>query len=272
MDRNLTVYRHIAPLAEYDDAQPLNLFPSVTITAEDDEPLRMLINRALVELAAAEDINTERATSLGYFLAFARAAHDPSLPAQWRFQMQYYGVNQEGLLFVDDEQLRRMTVGDLRRSSENGYLLGAWDQIVVMEPEGLGGPGELVSPFLDFLESVGVDIVAGAVLAGSVKIAATVGREVCDRRARQVIDSWHEHGINGPWVIRRWIDQKRSWPASEVATRLSINQAEAESLLKALGYDYSDRLIEWTVGTTKKAKKRRERWEDAESIEWQRPR
>lgn len=79
-------------------------------------------------------------------------------------------------------------------------------------------------------------------------VARRVRRIQRDRRVKRVIAGWHRQGIDGPWILTRWVDTKTTWPADEVAKRLAITRHEAESLLKAMGYEYSDRLQAWTRG------------------------
>lgn len=72
--------------------------------------------------------------------------------------------------------------------------------------------------------------------------------------------------------MSRWIDTKTAWTAEEVTKRLGMTRREAESFLRAMGYEYSERLGLWTVGTTDEAVKRRMRWDRGSTKEWQRPR
>ncbi|MEJ7706731.1 MAG: hypothetical protein WKF82_05235 [Nocardioidaceae bacterium] len=220
----------------------------------------------------AQDEDASLPTGLAVLLAFADPDHDPSVPTSWPTSHAYYGVRPDGRLLVEGWDLHRMTVGDLRRAWESGYVTGGWDQIVVLDPEGLGGPADLVSPFVDFLADVGFELVVGAAAyqAQQAKIRIEQWRE--DRRARAIIDSWHEHGIDGPWTLSQWVDRKVSWSAFEVSTRLGISQVQADSLLAALGYEYSKRLGAWTVGTSQAAINRRRKWDEGESKEWRRPR
>ncbi len=142
----------------------------------------------------------------------------------WRASHEYWGVTDDGRLLIDGWGLTDLTVGDLRRGSESGYFEGAWDHIVILDPEGLGGPGDLVSPFTEFLNGVGVELAMGAVLAPIYAAARRVRQSQQDRRARKVVAEWHRHGIDGPWLLSQWIDLKTAWRAEEVATRLGMSR------------------------------------------------
>jgi hypothetical protein len=268
MPQDLTLYHHTESCFHGNEDFALESFPRVVVQVEDDDNLRRVIEDALREIHEGEDPGS---THLAVWLSFA----DPeqaSTPKVWTSSHEYWGVSADGRLVADGWNLRHLTVGDLRRGSESGYFEGAWDHIVVLDPEGLGGPGDFVSPFTEFFGNVGVDLAAGLVMTPLLRAARRVRRMQSDRRARRVIAGWHRQGIDGPWVLTKWIDKKSTWKAEEVAMRLAMSLQEAESLLEAVGYEYSDRLQAWTVGTTEKASKRRKRWDRGVATEWQRPR
>lgn len=266
MERHVSVHLHDSSWSEYDDPRPLDSLPSVTVGCADSSLLSSVIDQALASISAKHFAPAE-AVRRGYYLTFATPEHEPSVAAQWRFQQDYYGVDATGRLFIDDVQLKRMTVGDLARSGRAGYLVGAWDRIVVMRPEGLGGGSpvvDLVAQFVDFLDKVGFELAVGTASTQLGRVAERINTVRGDVRVRKIIRSWDDRGIDRPWEIRRWIDMKTRWDAAEVAKRLRIERTEAESLLRALGFDFEARLDSWTVGTTEKARKRRKKWERAE--------
>jgi hypothetical protein len=271
MAHEITVYDHPESFfAEIDDVFSLQSFRHVEVNAQDDDVLRDVVDNAL------ESLSYDRSslpTSLAVWLSFPDQNSDPSTQRRWSPDSPYWGVAEDGSLLVEGWNLSTMTVGDLLRASASGYLGSrAWDQIVVLHPEGLGGPGDMVSPFLDFLSDVGLELTVAAAATQVERSARVAQRFAKDRRARQVVDSWHEQGIEGPWILTKWIDVKTSWHAAEVAKRLRLSGEEAESLLTAMGYEYSDHLKEWTVGTTRKSIGRRRRWDECAQAEWQRSR
>lgn len=276
MAHTITVYD--APLLERSSsAYAADKFPRAVVEADDGEDLLEVLNEALASLwqGIESDAHWGRPLVRGrpVWLSFARRSDDPAMPRTWEPQQYYFGVAVDGALIVQDWDSLAMTVGDLRRAGESGYLPGDWDHVVVLVPWGLGGGGEIVSEFVNFLQAVGFN--TGVGVAGTA--ATTVGRRLArrifsDRRARQVVDSWHEQGLDGPWTLTKWIDTKTAWNAGEVAKRLRLTSEEAVSLLEAMGYELSERLGKWTVGTSKKAVKQRQRWNKNAQKEWQRPR
>lgn len=276
MAQTITVYD--APLLEWwDSAHALDAFPRAVIQADDGDDLLDVLNGALESITSrgGSDPPWGRPLQAGcpVWLDFARSSDDPAAPRTWVTQQYFFGVDLDGKLIVRDWHSLAMTVGDLRRAGESGYLPGDWDQIVILVPEGLGGGGELVSAFVDFLQTVGFETAVGA--AGATATAAgqrAARRLLYDRRARQVAESWHDQGIEGPWTLTKWVDTKTAWDAAEVAKRLQLGGEEAVSLLEAMGYERSERLGKWTVGTSRKAVRQRQRWEKQAQKEWQRPR
>lgn len=276
MAQTITVYD--GPMLEWaDSTYALDTFPRATVEAEDDECLLDVLNRALgaVSDGAGSQAPWGRPLALGrpVWLDFVDPADNPVTPTRWQAQVSYFGVTVDGLLRVQDWRTLAMTVGDLRRAGESGYLPGDWDQVVVLVPEGLGGGGEFVSAFVDFLQAVGFKAAAGLATAPVIAAGERTRRRVfTDRRARQVAENWHEQGLEGPWTLTEWVDKKTAWDPSEVAKRLRLTGEEAVSLLEAMGYERSERLGVWTVGTTKEAAKQRKRWDAKAQDEWRRPR
>jgi hypothetical protein len=270
MTHSITIYDHEKSFfANYDDTFALASFPHVEVQAEDGDNLRDVIDEALRSMPTmGESLPTVHAV----MLAHPDPAIDPATPIEWAGAHAYWGVAEDGRLLVEGWGLSKMTVGEFRRGAESGYVDGSWDHIVVVHPEGLGGPGDLLSPLIEFLQNVGVELATGAAVTQIGKVKDAAQRLTKDHRARRVVESWHEQGIEGPWTLDAWIGVKSAWDANEVAKRLRLTLAEAESLLHAMGYEYAERLGRWTVGTSKKAIKQRRRWDKNAQREWQRPR
>jgi hypothetical protein len=268
MAHELTVYHHDQSFFRGDEEFPLESFPKTTVRVDEAEDLKSVLEGALREIHRGEDLDP---FGLAAWLAFGDR-EQASVPKVWAHSSHYWGVTEDGRLIVADWGLEGLTIGDLRRGAESGYFEGAWDHIVVLEPEGLGGPGDFVSPFTEFFSNVGVDLAAGILIGPVLKIGRRLRQFQRNRRARRVIAGWHRQGLDGPWVLSEWIDRKTSWNAEEVGKRLGLTRQEAESLLEAVGYEYSARLQAWTVGTTEKAQRRRKRWDRGVATEWQRPR
>ena len=264
----ITIYDHEQSfLGNYDDMFALASFPRAEVQAEDGDILRAVIDGALRSIRGlGQSVPTLHAV----MLSFPDPAIDSANPAKWVVGHDYWGVAEDGRLLAEGWSLSEMTVGDFRRGAESGYIDGAWDHIVVIHPEGLGGPGDLLSPLVEFLQNVGVELAVGAAATQVERVKDATQRLTKDHRARQVVKSWHEQGIEGPWTLNAWIDVKSAWDATEVAKRLKLTLAEAESLLHAMGFEYAQRLNRWTVGTSKKAIKQRRRWDENAQQEWQR--
>lgn len=263
---------------DYDLSVPYRDLLRTDVRVDDSTPLADVLSGALDSLR--QDADLVPLTDHGYYLAFARPETDAE-PVAWgfRFQQSYYGVTSDGLLTIHGTNLAGMTIGDLRRAGEAGDVDGDWNRIVIIPPEGLGGPGDLVSPFLDFLAAVGIDLakdltvdLAKAAVIGGTGYAAVkrTKDKAGDRPARKAAQAWAARGIAGPWEISRWIDRRDSWDEGVVAKRLGMPTEAARQLLEALGYQpHPKKVATWVVGTTTKAKKRRKQWDKAESRAWQ---
>lgn len=270
MTHMITIYDHKPSWdAGGDGMIALNSLPCVEVRADDGDNLRVVIDDAL---RAIPGMDQTLPTFHAVVLSLPDPAIDPAVPARWLGAQDYWGVAEDGGLLVEGWELSKMTVGEFRRGVESGYAKGAWDHIVVTHPDGIGGMGDLLSPLVEFLQDVGVELAVGgaATQIGRVKDAAQ--RLTRDRRARQVVTSWHEQGIQGPWTLTSWIDIKPAWDADEVSRRLKLTLPEAESLLQAMGFEHVRRIDKWTVGTSKKAAKQRRRWDESAQREWQSPR
>lgn len=157
-------------------------------------------------------------------------------------------------LIVEDWYSLAMTVGDFRRAGASRHLPGDRDRVVLLVPWGLvrcGGGGQRICGLSTSSRVENRGRVAGTA-------ATSVGQRVTrrpfnDRRARQVVDRWHEQGVEGPWTLTRWIDTKNAWDAAEVAKRLQLTGDEAVSLLGAVSYKRSSA---WGSGALAPARRR----------------
>jgi len=250
---------------EYDEPVPYSSLPRVTVQSDDSKELGDLLRGALDELRRSEKL-----VNVGpkkFYMAFVQPGSDNE-PIAWghRFQQSYYGVSEEGLLSEYSTELLGLTVGDLRRAGQSGDIDGDWFRPVVIPPEGLGGPGDLVSPILDFLNDLGLNIVGNVALGAVTLVAKPLKDKITDVPARRVARSWQDRGLDHPWKVRCWIDRHDSWNHAKVAKRLGITERSACDLLEALGYVRHPRRPDtWVVGTTKDARKARAKWEKAES-------
>jgi hypothetical protein len=203
----------------------------------------------------------------GYFLALRPVGSSEDDPVLWpeRMTNRWFGIDEGGRLVVDDETLSRLRIGDLKRAGEADRLDGAWDDIVLVPPEGLGAGSEILVELLRFLRDVGVDVAAGTTVVVAERVFGRARRVMRDRSARKVAKGWNKRGITRPYILRSWIDSQSQWKVDEVAERLGLSQTSATELLEALGYEFHDGKGAWILGTTKKARARRRRWDDRES-------
>lgn len=152
---------------------------------------------------------------------------------------------------------------DVEEAVSSGYVSGQPDQIIIRLVPGMGGdvpPFDLVVWLLDQGVDVGLDIVAGYIGYRFLHpLAAKVRNGRADRRARRVAVDWSSKNLEAPSQLREWIESKSTWDPHEIAQRLRVNRAVAVQLLKALGYE-ENTLGEWSPGTSKKARRRHDRW------------
>lgn len=255
----LTVGVHDVDWPAYDRPMKFAAMPRVTVAPQDDVLLRAVLHDAYAQLAPELTTPDFDPFKIGFFLAFVPDQTADDYPVKWHFNQWYFGVDAAGYLFNDDRNLARMTVGDLRRSGLSGYIPGNWDRIVVMRPEGLGG-GDFVADLADFLTNVGVDLVASGTMLGSGIVVNRFRRRRNDREARRLAAEWVGRGLSDPYFLREWFDRKGLWTTHEVGQRLGLTSSQAGQLLRSAGYEYVADVGRWSIGTTRRAKRRRRRW------------
>jgi hypothetical protein len=269
----LTVYhrantRHGATDEEF----PLAEFPSATVEVEDGDDFLGALRAGVKQTDPPDARDPVFKDTLWYCFADPTHAETPKTwgPAGRGY---YWGVAADGTLRAASWWTVDFTVGDVRRAGLAGYLEGRWDHVVVMDPHGLGGAGDMtaaVQIFLDFLSQVGVELGTTIAVAPLAVLWRRVRRAKHDHRARRLVAGWQRQGLDGPWVLRQWVDSQSTWDASDFAKRLSLTKEQAEAMLEAAGFEYSDRILKWTVGTSKRSARRREQWEASGDLAWQR--
>lgn len=241
-------------------------FPQITLRASHNEFLRSFCDRALGVFAEADEWDDPRLAG-EYFVSFLalsqHAAIDLGSP-DWIEPL--YGVRTDGSLFIEGRSLSSITLGDVHRGIQAGYMPGSIDRVVIKYPQGLGGGLlETTDQLIQFLDNLGVLVTTAA--GGNWVWTRRHGpkRHWNDRQARRTARAWREGKIQTPFDLRQWIDLKGQWEASEVATRLSIPNSTADALLEALGYEYDRRSGKWTMSTSAAARDKRNHWLDGES-------
>jgi len=250
---------HDVDWPQYDDPFAAEDLPFLELDLEERLLLRDVLRDVFIALTPRLRTAEFDPFALGFFVGFMPAGSNADTRVRRRFEQRYVGVDSEGLLYVDDRQLARLTIGDLRRAGESGYTPGVWNRLVIFRPEGLGG-GEALVDLAAFINNIGVSLVATSA-TWMVKRAVTMlrrGRQ--DREARRLAGAWVAAGLDEPWRLLRWLDFKGTWDAVEVARRLGLSTDQAEELLRAAGYEWSRELARWTFGTSWKAKRRRRHW------------
>lgn len=261
----------VEPGPRYDEPLALSDLPRVALEVDDGTPLAAALLDATKQAGVEADSMLTRS---GYYLAFPLSDRAANEPVSWGFEIdtEYFGVDQDGHLVLDGPELKRLTVGDWQRARVSGYYPGISEELVLVKPDGLGGPGEFANDLLAFFRDINVNIVATVVAARlSLRPIATWKQRQDDKRARRVLKGWHQKGIDGPDQIARWVDKKDSWTATEVAERLNITSKGAEEILEALGFEFHQRRSAWVPGTSDAAIERRRRWDGREAIDWDRP-
>lgn len=248
-----------------DGTASLGDLPRHSVKGDDLDSLRVVIDAALKHILGTRQ---NLPTQLAVLLSFPEATRVGGALIDTNPMTTVWGVSQDGHLFAESLELNKITIGDLRRGAESGYMPATWTEIIVHEPEGLGGPGDLLVPFAEFLQDVGVEFTVGLAAAKANELLHWSKRVHLDRRARRVVSNWSEQGVLGPAILDHWIGLKTSWSTDEVAVRLRLTQPEACSLLTAMGYEFKPRLNAWIMGASKKSRKRRARWEKCAQKAW----
>jgi len=195
-------------------------------------------------------------------LPAADAADDDPQPwtRNWDAYGLMYGVRVDGGLVADGGLMSDLTIGDLHRSAGR-FGNGSNTRLIVIAPMGLGDG----SYFLDvgtFLLNHGVDI--GTVAVGAWSIGRRHWRKQATlRRVRAAVRVLEYGGLSQPWSIRQFIDSEEAWQVADLAKLLWIRNESARQLLLALGYERR-RDGAWTPSISRRARKRRQKWEDSE--------
>lgn len=255
----LTIGVHDADWVAYDEPMAFAEMPRMAVAPSDDVLLRAVLQDAFAQLRPGLATPGFEPFKIGFFLGFEPDGTADDVPVQWQFNQWYFGVDVAGRLFNDDRRLARMTVGDLRRAGISGYIPGRWNRIVIMRPEGLGG-GDFVADIAAFLTNVGVNLVASGTIWGSTVVARRLRRARNDREARRLAAEWVRRGLSDPYSLREWFDTKASWTTKEVGERLGLTPSQAAEILRSAGYEYVADLDRWSIGTSWRAKRRRQRW------------
>lgn len=160
--------------------------------------------------------------------------------------------------------VEQISLNDLNRLLDLGYLRGRRGVIVTDLPEGRGGEGGLDFDLAAFLLDQGVDL--GIEFARDVFIYRLVSPMLGrlrnsrrDRAARRVASEWKSKNLLYAWQLRELVDRKNLWSAEELAKALRVPKPAARRILKALGYQ-KNAAGKWQPGVNRKHRKRRDRW------------
>lgn len=249
--------------------QSLSTMPTVQLSAESNEPFREVVARAIaMGDPGLETIRYYASNEYAYYVTSPSTGMSDSTPYPWTDLAHrqafdhYFGVAEDGMLVVDDGALRRITLGDLLRGADAGYTQQDWSLIVRVAPMGLGD-GTPVTDLLKFLLDHGVDVAtAGWWIFGFGRRRRKSARH--NELLREIADRWTKGGLYQPWVLRGWLETKREWQAIEVSKRLRITEPAARQLLTALGYERRPGTSIWALGISRRAKRKRKDWVDAE--------
>jgi hypothetical protein len=199
---------------------------------------------------------------------------DLSTPHEWARweEIIQYGVSEDGAVFCSGDRSDQVTVGDLRRAIEAGILPGdALDLVLFVVPPQGGGVAEI--DFVRFLLSLGVnpaqtafDIIALWAFERATRgLRSKTSRYKMLKRARAVAKDWESRGIEHPYALRLLIDSRSEWTVSDLAKLLRISPRPARELLVALGLEHKRSGSTWVHGRSRKARRRRHRWDREEN-------
>ncbi|MBX3079813.1 MAG: hypothetical protein KF692_11345 [Cryobacterium sp.] len=182
------------------------------------------------------------------------------------------GFGTDGDLVFNTEpgdSYRYNTFRDLDALAEWGLLSGGQrDHLVVRFTHGKGGDvywGDLVGWLFNQGVDVAVELARDFIIFRLISpLFGHLRNGRRDRRARKIAASWHARGLRYPAQLRRFIDCQDSWTVDAVAKRLKIDGEAARQIMTALGLEADSRGT-WRPGTSKRARRRRKRWESAET-------
>lgn len=181
------------------------------------------------------------------------------------YDLEYDGSIRMSSVY-ERESISTQTVNEL---IECGYVIAQERSFVFRISEGRGGDGgswDIVNDLLRQGIDLGFSDARGILVGWFVsKSWGKIRGSVTDRRARTVAKDWANRKIESPHQLRKWIDLKSEWEPKEIDKRLfrGKNLFASKHLLKALGFTRSSRAT-YTVGVSKKARRRRQKWLDAE--------
>lgn len=169
--------------------------------------------------------------------------------------------------FSPSDSYRYNSFHNLDLLVEWGLLEGQRNHLIVRFVHGRGGDGfsgDLVSWLLNQGVDVSVEFARDVIIY---RLLSPLFRRIRngrrDRKARKIAVHWRARGLEHPMQLREFIDFKDSWTTDEVSKRLKMPKDGARELLRALGLEVDSR-GSWKPGTSKRARRRRARWEAAE--------
>lgn len=159
------------------------------------------------------------------------------------------------------------TLDEIRATIDAGYVAAKPDEVVIVITEGIGGDGleiDLVRWLLEQGVDLGLEGLKGYLWYKLISLFTKYvrnGRR--DRRARAVARAWAGRQVFTPYQLRMFLDTKDAWTLGELSRALTIPLDVCRQLVKSLGY-VRDAGNTWRLGTSKKARRRRQRWLDEE--------
>lgn len=249
------------------------------VAGSDPNPIFSVVREVQARYSVALECEAAFKES-GYSPHFAIAALDlylrspagaPEAPAL--FPIDYSSLPDGSLASSDRSRFfaNMFSFESLWELSADGLLLGDPNEIVVAPRGGMGGSAPWLIDLARWLYEIGVDVGAEATVGATVYLLHRATKWIrngpSDRAARKVAQEWWDREIRSPNKLRIFIDRRGRWSTSELAKRLKLSPIAARKLLRALGY-VADAAGNYKPGTTKKAIRRRERWESHERRTW----
>lgn len=231
----------------------LDALPEVALPLRTDEKFDSFLHRALVAHAAENDSDwfDREAEAIVWLVELGEAAED-TYPLTWHL----YGVGSDGRL-VFFEFFRDATVLDVLRAYQCGYFGPgpAEPRLLVATGAGWGGNGAAVLDLIQWLGDMAPEVLLGYLSAKGLD-SIDFSKEP---RLKELANDWATRNIDNPYLLRYWVESKRSWQVTEVAERLSLNEAAARELLLSLGFEDAGRGA-MTLRSSANALARRDLW------------
>jgi hypothetical protein len=255
------------------DVVPYSALPRVELNLPSSTTVREMLVKAYSELtddprgAAGYDEPT---------VIFYRSTDDADVVHRAYSDLSslfLFGVDAEGRLIVANDEFDNITLADLMRSAQAGYLPGdPMRPIMVPGERGDGGiffdPSSWVAlweAMQHAADQMHLDWIRGSYGGiSAVLFARKQYAKLRDKSAKKLAQQWIADNNVKARGLRAWIEARPTWKSAEVASRLGIDAEEAQALLLALGYEKDSGSHIWRRTGSESAEQLLQVWIDNE--------